>query len=262
MIVPKSTQRLAKVLLLSMLVVLGVVLVTSAFLFLFKTYGLNGDAVTVDAGVTTLLIVGLATLVLVHVLPGLQSLKFGTDGIDVQFRDLGLKVTNDQSVLEGRIAALEARLDALQPPAPKAARRAAVADKPASGPTQPPREMLKAGVYYDDPRKGRFGRKATRDGFTLSASFQGPRDKSWTDVVLSVETDPGVDAADVDVVEFYLHNTFHPDDRKVRFADGEANLALTIWGGFTVGAWIPARGICLELDLAKLDNAPPIVREH
>jgi len=33
------------------------------------------------------------------------------------------------------------------------------------------------------------------------------------------------------------------------------------WGGFTVGAWLPWRGIELELDLALLEGAPQVVRE-
>jgi hypothetical protein len=236
---------------------LGVLLVAGASVFLFKIYGSEDSAV--DDGVVTLLIVGLSTLIVVEILPTLQNLKFGKDGVDVTFRELGEKVTNDTGALEARIVALEAEVKALRSAAAPAVKRAA---PPSPEIATPGRDMFKAGRFYDDPRKGRFGGKAADMGFVLSAAFSGPRDKSWADVILTVRaTDEAGDTSSVESVEFYLHNSFNPDERAVPFCDGAAELVLTCWGGFTVGVWIPARGVALELDLAELANAPKVVKE-
>jgi hypothetical protein len=236
---------------------LGMLLVLSAFLFLQKTYGSQDSAV--DQGVVALLIVGLCTLIVVEVLPTLQNLKFGKEGIEVSFRELGEKVTNDTGALEGRVKELETLVAALSAQG-GGARRAKRAPAPQLHPI--PAQMLLAGRYDDDPRKGRFGGRAEVDGFALKAAFPGPRNKGWTEVELTVTAAPQAgDTSDVTFVEFYLHNSFKPDHRSVTFHDGQGDLCLTTWGGFTVGVWIPARGVMLELDLASLSDAPKIVKE-
>lgn len=255
-------------LLVVFIVLLAIALVVGAALFLAKIYNSTGE-IKVDDGVMTLLMVGVGTLLVVEVLPTLQSLKFDKGGVDISFRELGEKVTNDTDALKDRIVTLEAAVAALQASpqtaaAPAAGQRAAptAATTPAAAKQKRLEEMRRPGRFYDDPRKGRFGRKSAVGDVVLSAEFTGPRDKSWTEVELTVAAAPGKSLAGVEEVEFYLHNTFSPSKRVVPVRDGKAELTLTIWGGFTVGVWIPATETCLELDLAELENAPRVVKER
>jgi hypothetical protein len=110
--------------------------------------------------------------------------------------------------------------------------------------------------FPDDPNKGRFGGRAARGGFKLSASFAETSSREWARIKLRVE---GPAATGVQV-HFYLHDSFRPSDYKVKFRRGQAKLDVTAWGGFTVGIWIPDFGIELELDLAKIPDAPRIIR--
>ncbi|TIV24584.1 MAG: hypothetical protein E5W02_02740 [Mesorhizobium sp.] len=77
-------------------------------------------------------------------------------------------------------------------------------------------------------------------------------------IVLHVEG-PGRDGEEV---QFHLHDSFMPALRSRKFKAGEARLTVTVWGGFTLGVWIPAHDVELELDLTELDDAPRIVRER
>lgn len=108
----------------------------------------------------------------------------------------------------------------------------------------------------EDPQKGRFGGEHRRDGFELWASFDDNGSRNWTSITIGV-TGP---ADNGDEVQFHLHDSFKPALAVRRFEGGPATLKVTVWGGFTVGVWIPARAIELELDLASLENAPDIVR--
>ncbi|MEG8028954.1 pYEATS domain-containing protein [Sphingomonas aerolata] len=108
----------------------------------------------------------------------------------------------------------------------------------------------------NDPWKGRFGGQAQRDGFVLNASFsRGPED--WVEVELFV-TGPG----EKEEVEFFLHDSYRPDRVRASFEDGKACYAVLAWGGFTLGAWLPARKIELELDLSEMKGAPAIIRDY
>lgn len=112
----------------------------------------------------------------------------------------------------------------------------------------------------DDPHKGRFGQAASRDGVTLSASFKPAGDK-WVDVELLLTADTGSRVHNGDEAVFFLHPTFNPDRVSERFRDGKARLSIKAWGGFTVGVWLPVQKIELELDLAELTDAPPVIKE-
>lgn len=59
-------------------------------------------------------------------------------------------------------------------------------------------------------------------------------------------------------MQFFLHPTFHGNDRPVVAVTpgGTADLALTAWGAFTVGAIADNGATKLELDLAELPAAP------
>ncbi len=117
--------------------------------------------------------------------------------------------------------------------------------------------LARSSMHPNDPWKGRFGGQYTREGFTLGASFsRGP--ESWVEVDLYV-TGPG---GDREVVEFFLHDSYHPERVKVAFENGRACYPVLAWGGFTLGAWLPKRGIELELDLSLLPDAPAVIRDY
>lgn len=112
-------------------------------------------------------------------------------------------------------------------------------------------------MQSNDPWKGRFGHQAQRDGFELAARFsRGPG--QWVELEIIVSGP----AKDREVVELFLHDSFHPDRLKLKFSNGSASYATLAWGGFTVGAWLPTREIELELDLATMPDAPSIIREY
>lgn len=113
-------------------------------------------------------------------------------------------------------------------------------------------------LHKDDLQKGRFGGKASRKGFVMSADFEKTGSKNWVRIVLLVEG-PGQDG---ETVQFHLHDSFKPSLVTRKFKAGVSRLTVTAWGGFTVGVWIPAHEIELELDLATLKEAPPVVRER
>jgi hypothetical protein len=112
----------------------------------------------------------------------------------------------------------------------------------------------------DDPHKGRFGMKDSVGGFTLAAEFAGDENAKVVPITLSVSGESGFESYD-DVAEFFLHPTFQPDRLRAAFHGRSAEVRVVSLGGFTVGVWLPARGIELELDLAKVPGAPRIVRE-
>jgi hypothetical protein len=113
-------------------------------------------------------------------------------------------------------------------------------------------------VHSDDLQKGRFGGRHESGGFVVSADFERTSSKNWVRVILRV-TGPGRDSEEV---QFHLHNSFKPPLQVGKFRSGSAKLTVTVWGGFTLGVWIPRPGVELELDLAELDEAPRIVKER
>ncbi len=126
----------------------------------------------------------------------------------------------------------------------------------------PEQEKPKLGPvrFEDDPQRGRFGGKSEVNGLMLSASFQELGSKNLVRVFIRVA--PKDDRPLTKEVHFYLHDTFKPDEVVVSPFEGVASLDLLVYGGFTVGAWIPERdGTLLELDLAKVKGAPRIIRE-
>jgi hypothetical protein len=108
----------------------------------------------------------------------------------------------------------------------------------------------------DDPQKDRFGKEASRAGFVASAHFAPTRSKDWTRITITVTGN----ATDGDEVQFYLHDSFHPPVERSVFSKGVAAQEVTAWGGFTVGVWLPAQRVELELDLALLPSAPQYIR--
>lgn len=114
----------------------------------------------------------------------------------------------------------------------------------------------------DDPNKGRFGREASQGGFSLTAAFEKTKNPDWVVVILTVEVNRATDIQIGDFAWFVLHPTFSPPVLKVAFRGRRARLRIQCWGGFTVGIWLPSAGVELEVDLAKIENAPRIIRER
>jgi hypothetical protein len=100
-----------------------------------------------------------------------------------------------------------------------------------------------------------------KGGFTLSAQFTQVR-TNLVEVSLTVDALDSSSVALGDSAWFCLHPTFNPDWVKIYFDNGRATLTVKTWGGFTVGAWLPRQGVELELDLARIPDAPKIIRER
>ena len=107
----------------------------------------------------------------------------------------------------------------------------------------------------------RFGGLASRNGYTLSASFTEVERSDWVRVELAVTADASQTPNYTDPVEFFLHPTFNPSRMQATFRGHSASLSVKAWGGFTVGAWLPKSQTELECDLAELLDAPRIIRE-
>lgn len=120
--------------------------------------------------------------------------------------------------------------------------------------------LLRAPGPEDDPNQGRFGGQASRDGYFLSATFEPTLKRNWVTINLVLETDSSTNVGLGDFAWFVLHPTFSPTALKVAFGGNRAKLQLRAWGGFTVGVWIPKVGVELECNLAKIEDAPRIIK--
>lgn len=181
-----------------------------------------------------------------------RSLKRGGDRDMDPAKELAARFGAPAPQLRRRLLLTLSELDAFQPTAPKGpSGQSAGLDPPAL------RRMI---MVADDPNKGRFGGRRARGGFELRAEFKPASNKNWVRITLTVAATRELpkDA----IAEFFLHDSFRPNRVKVAFHKGEATQAVTSWGGFTVGAWIPSAKVELELDLARERGAPRIIRER
>ncbi|WP_033924241.1 pYEATS domain-containing protein [Sphingomonas sp. 35-24ZXX] len=112
----------------------------------------------------------------------------------------------------------------------------------------------------DDPNRGRYGRKAEVAGFRVDATFKPGANRNWVTVLMTVTADSEADLQLGDVAWFDLHPSFPQRRIKVMFNDRRATLSVQAWGGFTLGIDLPRQGIKLECDLAKLKDAPSIIK--
>lgn len=118
--------------------------------------------------------------------------------------------------------------------------------------------LMRRVMHRDDLQNGRFGGRAIRAGFKVSAEFEKSSSKKWVRIKLSVEG-PSEDGEEI---QFHLHDSFKPSIVTRHFKNGVAQLVVSAWGGFTVGIWIPVHKVELELNLAKLKAAPQVIRER
>ena len=115
-----------------------------------------------------------------------------------------------------------------------------------------------------DPWKGKFGGSNEADDRRLSAQvvrIAGSDDLFSIKLkVVSVLPEQKPLAG---VVQFFLHPTFKNDRPMIAVgANGAAELKLTAWGAFTVGAVADSGQTKLELDLSQLSDAPTEFRER
>ena len=236
---------------------LGIFRVSAYVLLLLALVFLVWSAVAkidVSAPAVTLVIVGFSALLIAELLPRIQTLKLSTTGVDIGLQGLSESITGQILELSNRVAKLE-----LERPSASSVQQLQATK---SGWKPAPKELTKPGEFEDDTRKGKFGGKRESKGLRLDAEF--PRStREWAEIKLIVrdvrddQNEPAVTA-----VEFFLDDTFDVPRVKVPMIDGEAQLSITSWGGFTVGVWAPERDATLELDLSKLRNAPRVVREQ
>ena len=112
-------------------------------------------------------------------------------------------------------------------------------------------------THADDPQKGQWGGKTTRNGRTISADVR-PISDDWFDITVQVQGQTPLTEA----VTFYLHPSFVPGVQTVPPADGVAVLRLQGWGAFTIGAVADSGRTILEIDLAEVSSAPEKFRER
>jgi MinD-like ATPase involved in chromosome partitioning or flagellar assembly len=112
-------------------------------------------------------------------------------------------------------------------------------------------------THADDPQKGQWGGKTTRNGRTISADVR-PISDDWFDITVQVQGQTPLTEA----VTFYLHPSFVPAVQTVPPADGVAVLRLQGWGAFTIGAVADSGRTILEIDLAEVSSAPEKFRER
>ena len=225
--------------------ILGAVVLILFFMFaipLHSSLAVSGEAYQNALAAT--LAFGIALLLFAEIAPLIKSMKAG--GVEFEFVD---SLSTKFNEFEKRLAQLEL-----------AATRADRTIQDVRGAEHRPAPALERKKQRrDDQWKGRFGGAAEQQGFRLSAEFRHAG-RNLVEVFLKVTASEGA-AKDLECVEFYLHETFDPCVIPAIFHDGEAQLSVLTYGGFTAGAWIPCVGVELELDLAELPNAPRIVKE-
>jgi hypothetical protein len=195
----------------------------------------------------TLLYFGVAGALLL--LRDVKSFAFGSYRIefDRKLEELETKVENAQAAAVGRGGIAR----------PLQFSTAKVSDR--SGSTTGARTPFSPtpGAVEDDPWKGVFGSR-TSGARALEGEVWRIGIPGFFRVQLRVRsTNPGRDPLRGSV-QFFLHPTFGNDRPVVAVGPGGvAELTLTAWGSFTVGALADDGTTTLELDLAELPDAPP-----
>lgn len=134
-----------------------------------------------------------------------------------------------------------------------------LSEAPAAQGRAAPRGMegpVAPGPDGEDPWAHAFGERAEAQGRRLEARIKAVRGRAgWCTVALRVvATDPRRPLEGT--VQFFLHPTFSNYTPTVPVQDGVAELSLTSWGAFTVGALCDGGQNRLELDLAAHPDAP------
>jgi hypothetical protein len=119
------------------------------------------------------------------------------------------------------------------------------------------------GNVHDDPWKGQFGEQKISGTREIDAEVTPVGSSGLYRVRLQVRsTNPKRDPLHGSV-QFFLHPTFSNDRPVVTVGpSGVAELTLTAWGAFTVGALADDGRTKLELDLAELATAPRVFKSR
>ncbi len=124
--------------------------------------------------------------------------------------------------------------------------------------------VITPGDAVGDPWKGRFGGESENNNRRLEAQVSriaGSFD--LFSIKLAVFSTLPRQAPLRGAVQFFLHPTFNNDRPIIMVGpNGIAELKLTAWGAFTVGAIADDGRTNLELDLSELDNAPAEFRNR
>lgn len=179
-------------------------------------------------------------------LRNVQSMSFGNYKIEFsrQLQDLQTKVENAQSLAMP-----------VQRPS-----------QPVQHPvTDPTKDRIGASVvfspqpgdYADDPWRGVFGGSSSNSNRLLTATVSRSDANGMYRVQMQVKSlDQQADPLRGSV-QFFLHDTFSNDRPSVRVTpSGVAELNLSAWGAFTVGALADNGRTKLELNLAEMKEAP------
>jgi hypothetical protein len=116
--------------------------------------------------------------------------------------------------------------------------------------TETPPPSVK-GSENDDPQKGQWGSLDERNSRKLSAEvspLQGS--EGLYTVLLTVQSTDPVNKPLEGAVKFFLHPSFFNSTPIIFAKDNKAQVTLTAWGAFTVGAQADEGDTQLELDLA------------
>lgn len=194
-------------------------------------------------------------------LPRLITLKFGGAEIGLS-GDNGKAISESMLAFEKKISDLREEISHIKKcstiaeAGPMEEAPAVASEAPRTPPKLPPP------TNGSDTQKGRFGGQSSVGGYVLSASF--PSKHNGGDLVrvrLQVQCkDKNLTAP----VRFYIDETFPKNEFSIRpNSEGVAVLDLMVWGGFTVGAWPEETSdTLLELDLAEIAKAPPVIKSR
>lgn len=135
---------------------------------------------------------------------------------------------------------------------------------PASTTGVTPGQTLSPGHIPGDPWKGVFGDKSAVNNRLITAEVSTvPGSKDLFSIGLKISSTRPKDDPLTGFVQFFLHNTFKNDRPIIKVGpNGSAELKLTAWGAFTVGALCDDGKTRLELDLATLEDAPSDFRNR
>lgn len=112
----------------------------------------------------------------------------------------------------------------------------------------------------EDPQKGQWGGSNENNGRRLTAAVK-PVTDDWFSVALAVEWTKGEMPLEGSV-KFHLHPTFAKEVVTVEARNGRAELQISAWGAFTVGAAADNGRTRLELDLSLDPTFPEAFRNR
>ena len=201
----------------------------------------------------------LGVIVLVLLLPRLQGINIGTGGINLTLKDLPQTVAA-LTTQTNAIQAVSAGEGGIKRTAVPGIGSAPGIDAAPGIPRTPGDAaalfLQKAAESRIDTQNGKWGGKAEDNGKKLSARVTASALPGLFTVILTVEgTNP--DDPVKGLVHFHLHHSFSNPDPIIFAQNNKAVLTLTrVYGAFTVGVETEQDHTRLELDLAKIADAP------